>query len=66
MRSLVADIFHSLSTKQLFAVVGEFIVLRTPDHADRRIGCRRQFDPSFRRAAGFVVCNSSPACSGRG
>ena len=52
MRSLVADIFHSLSTKQLFGLVGEFVILRSPHHADRRIGCRRQFDPPFRRAAG--------------
>ena len=52
MRSLVAETFHSLSTKQLFGLVGEFVILRTPDHADRRVGCRRQFDPPFRRAAG--------------
>ena len=39
--------------KQLFGLVGEFVVLRAPDHADRCIARRgRQFDPLFRRAAG--------------
>ena len=37
--------------KELLDVVGEFVVLRTPDHADRRIGCRRQFDALLSRAA---------------
>ena len=37
--------------KQLLGLVGEFVVLRTPHDADRRVGRGRQFDPPFRRAA---------------
>ena len=52
--------------KQFFGVVGEFVVLRPPDHADRRVGAAGS---SIRRSAAPLaacVCNSSPACSGRG
>ena len=36
--------------KQLFGLVGEFVVLRSPHDADRRNGGRRQLDPLLGRA----------------
>ena len=51
MRSLVAEIFHSLSRNSALASIGELVVLRPHDEADRPGSRRGQLDPAFGRAA---------------
>ncbi len=52
MRSLVAEIFHSLSRNSSLVSSPNSSSCGPMHHADRRVGRRRQFDPLLAGAAG--------------
>ena len=54
MRSLVAEIFHSLLKNRALASVAEFVVLRTHHHPDRPLGDGWKLDPALGDAASGV------------
>ena len=52
MRSLVAEIFHSLSRNSVFGFLAELVVLRAHHHADRPLRSGGKLDPALGGAAG--------------